>query len=109
MRVIVTRPAAECGKWVDALAHAGLDARALPLIAVGPPPDPAAVTAAWDRIASFDALMFVSGNAVAQLLALKPAMAPVFSAQAAIKTRAFVTGPGSFGGFASGGCGCGLH
>ena len=58
MRVIVTRPAQECGKWVGALAHAGLDALALPLIAVGPPPDPAAVAAAWARIASFDASGF---------------------------------------------------
>lgn len=95
MRVIVTRPAQECGKWVGALAHAGLDALALPLIAVGPPPDPAAVAAAWARIASFDAVMFVSGNAVSHFFALKPAAAPVFRAQAAIKTRAFVTGPGS--------------
>ena len=95
MRVIVTRPAHECGKWVDALAQAGLDAQALPLIAVGPPPDPAAVVAMWERIASFDAVMFVSGNAVQHFFALKPLLAPVFIAQAAIKTRAFVPGPGS--------------
>lgn len=95
MRVIVTRPASECGKWVDALVQSGLNAQALPLIAVGPPPDPAAVRAAWARIASFDAVMFVSGNAVSHFFALKPAFAPVFSAQEAIKTRAFVTGPGS--------------
>lgn len=95
MHVIVTRPAQECGKWVDALVQAGLDAQALPLIAVGPPPDPAAVAAAWARIASFDAVMFVSGNAVAQFFASKPAVASVFIRHAAIKTRAFVTGPGS--------------
>ncbi len=95
MRVIVTRPAQECAKWVDALAHAGFDAQALPLIAVGPAPDADAVRAAWARIASFDAVMFVSGNAVAHFFALKPASALVFTAQAAIKTRAFVTGPGS--------------
>lgn len=95
MRVIVTRPASECGKWVDALVQAGLDARALPLIAVGPPPDCAAVAAAWARIASLDAVMFVSGNAVSQFFAFKPPSTPVFRAQAAIKTRAFVTGPGS--------------
>lgn len=93
--MIVTRPAGECGKWVDALVQAGLDAQALPLIAVGPPPDPTAVSAAWARIATFDAVMFVSGNAVAQFFALKPPSTRVFSAQAAIKTRAFVTGPGS--------------
>ena len=95
MRVIVTRPAQECGKWVDALVQAGLSAQAFPLIAVGPPPDTAAVASAWARIASFDAVMFVSGNAVSHFFALKPAFAHVFRAQAAIKTRAFVTGPGS--------------
>jgi hypothetical protein len=34
-------------------------------------------------------------NAVSHFFALKPAFAHVFRAQAAIKTRAFVTGPGS--------------
>jgi uroporphyrinogen-III synthase len=95
MRVIVTRPALECAKWVDALARSGFDAHALPLIAVGPAPDAEAVRAAWARIASFDAVMFVSGNAVAHFFALKPASALVFTAQAAIKIRAFVPGPGS--------------
>lgn len=95
MRVIVTRPAAECAKWVDALAQAGFPCEALPLIAVGPAPDPDAVRAAWARIDSFDAVMFVSGNAVANFFALKPGSALVFTAQAAIKTRAFVIGPGS--------------
>lgn len=95
MRVIVTRPAAECAKWVDALVQAGFAPEALPLIAVGPAPDLNAVRAAWARIGSFDAVMFVSGNAVAHFFALKPALALVFTAQAAIKIRAFVTGPGS--------------
>jgi len=95
MRVIVTRPAQECGKWVDALRQAGFDAQALPLIAVKPAPDLSAVVMAWERVADFDAVMFVSANAVAQFFALKPALAPVFIAQEAIKIRAFVTGPGS--------------
>jgi uroporphyrinogen-III synthase len=46
-------------------------------------------------MAEYDAVMFVSAHAVAQFFALKPTIAPVFTAQAAIKTRAFVTGPGS--------------
>ena len=88
MPVIVTRPATEARKWLDGLRHAGFDALALPLIAIAPAPDPAVVQAAWERIASFDAAMFVSANAVAQFFALKPAVAPVFIAQAAIKTVA---------------------
>ena len=109
MRVIVTRPAREAHTWVAALQAAGLSAVALPLIAVGPAADPVPVVAAWKRIAAFDALMFVSGNAVAQFFAIKPAVDPVSIEQAAIKnvasantvavpsliTRAFVTGPGS--------------
>ena len=96
MRVIVTRPKNEARQWVDALADAGYDAQALPLIGVLPAPDPAAVQAAWSRLHTFDAVMFVSGNAVDHFFALKPAEASVFVTQGAIKTRAFVTGPGSF-------------
>ncbi len=95
MPVIVTRPATEARKWMDGLHHAGFDALALPLIAIAPAPDPATVRAAWERIESFDAVMFVSANAVARFFALKPAQSAVFKAGTAIKTRAFVTGPGS--------------
>lgn len=95
MRVIVTRPQQEAGTWVGILENAGFDAVALPLIEVLPPSNTQAVVSAWERLYTFDAVMFVSGNAVAHFFALKPAVAPVFTAQAAIKTRAFVTGPGS--------------
>ena len=96
MRVLVTRPKNEVSKWVDALVDAGYDARALPLIGVLPAPDPSAVVAAWQRLNTFDAVMFVSGNAVDHFFALKPAAAPEFTAQDATTVRAFVTGPGSF-------------
>ena len=96
MRVIVTRPKNEAHKWVEALADAGYDAIALPLIGVLPAPDPSAVVAAWKRLHTFDAVMFVSGNAVDHFFALKPALAPEFADDDAAKIRAFVTGPGSF-------------
>jgi uroporphyrinogen-III synthase len=96
MRVIVTRPKNEARQWVDALSGAGHDAQALPLIGVLPAPDPSAVVAAWARLSTFHAVMFVSGNAVDHFFALKPALAPEFTAQDATKIRAFVTGPGSF-------------
>lgn len=95
MPVIVTRPQPEAAKWALALTEAGHEAIALPLIGVGPAPDAVAVVDAWQRLAQYDAVMFVSGNAVAHFFALKPAMTPVFSAQSTIKTRAFVTGPGT--------------
>ncbi len=95
MRVIVTRPTQEAAQWVHALSDAGFGAVALPLIGVLPPPDPAAVAAAWARIGEFDAVMFVSGNAVDHFFASKPPAAPVFGMPGAINIRAFVTGPGS--------------
>lgn len=96
MRVIVTRPEQEARKWVNALADAGYDAVSLPLIDVLAPPNPDAVRSAWQRLHDFDAVMFVSGNAVDHFFALKPAQAPVLDASGAINIRAFVTGPGSF-------------
>jgi uroporphyrinogen-III synthase len=95
MRVIVTRPQREAQQWVQALTESGYDTWALPLIDVLPAPFPEQVIAAWRRLASFDAVMFVSGNAVDQFFALKPDESLAFTDDRAIKTRAFVTGPGS--------------
>ena len=95
MRVIVTRPENEALVWVQALEDAGHDARCLPLIAVGPVPDITPVQDAWRDITQWDAVMFVSRNAVHYFFQQKPPLARIFSAQAAIKCRAFVPGPGS--------------
>jgi len=95
-RVIVTRPRQEARKWVDALAGAGYDAVALPLIEVSAAPDAKAVRAQWAQLHTYDAVMFVSGNAVDYFFEQNTTAAPVFTAQAAIKIRAMVTGPGSF-------------
>lgn len=91
MRVIVTRPGPQAGKWVNGLRAAGLDAQALPLIEIAGPPDPQRVRDAWQGIGSFDALMFVSANAVEQFFALRPDATPV----SALQPHFFVTGPGS--------------
>jgi uroporphyrinogen-III synthase len=95
MRVIVTRPQNEARPWVQALQDAGHAAIGLPLIAVGPVSDVQPLHDVWRRIAEWDALMFVSRNAVEQLFIQKPPLARIFNAQAAIKCRAFVPGPGS--------------
>lgn len=92
MRVIVTRPAAQAGKWVADLRAAGLDAVSLPLIAIGPPPDLAALEQAWAQLADYAALMFVSSNAVDGFFASKPAVLPAWKH---LPTRFWVTGPGS--------------
>ncbi|MEI6803349.1 MAG: uroporphyrinogen-III synthase [Burkholderiales bacterium] len=95
MRVIVTRPQPQATQWVRSLTRAGIDAMALPLMVVQAVPDAAPVLAAWEGVASYDAVMFVSVTAVAQFFARKPAQTDVFSEQATVSTRAFVTGPGS--------------
>jgi uroporphyrinogen-III synthase len=91
MRVIVTRPAAQAGKWVKALRAAGLEALALPLIEIVDPADRLAVLAAWQRVAGFNALMFVSANAVEHFFALQPPG----SAYPELQARCFATGPGT--------------
>lgn len=72
MRVLVTRPAHEARHWVDALRARGFDAQPLPLIDIAPLPT-AALIAAWERLAQFRAVMFVSGNAVRHFFDAKPA------------------------------------
>jgi uroporphyrinogen-III synthase len=95
MRVIVTRPQREAQRWVLDLSALGLDAVALPLIQVGPVTDTRELVQAWQQLADYLAVMFVSGNAVAQFFISNQTLAPVFTAQTAIKTRAWATGPGT--------------
>jgi uroporphyrinogen-III synthase len=95
MRVIVTRPQREAQRWVLDLSTLGLDALALPLIEVGPVAEPADLVRVWQQLADYVGVMFVSGNAVDHFFASKPPLAPEFIAQAAIKTRAWATGPGT--------------
>lgn len=63
-RVIVTRPAQEAGRWVDALRRAGFDAVALPLIGIDALEDDRALVQARQCTDEFAALMFVSAAAV---------------------------------------------
>lgn len=95
MKVVVTRPVQESATWLMALSRAGHEAVYLPLIDVRPTPDRQSLEDAWRGIESFDAVMFVSGNAVRHFFSCKPPDLEIFQAQSAIKTRALVTGPGS--------------
>lgn len=72
MKAIVTRPAAQAAEWVARLAAAGVEAAALPLIAVLPPTDPAAVQSAWRGLGGCALVVFVSPNAVARFFAERP-------------------------------------
>jgi uroporphyrinogen-III synthase len=90
MRVVVTRPENEARYWVQSLRERGFDALALPLISISASDRPAELVGAWQRLAAFDAVMFVSGNAVRHFFAAAPGQA-TWPANA----RAWATGPGT--------------
>ena len=73
MRLIVTRPAAQAQAWLQDLQAAGHDALSLPLIDIHPVADPAPLQAAWQRWDSWQAVMFVSAQAVQMFFAQRPA------------------------------------
>ncbi len=94
-RVIVTRPQREAERWVGQLQSLGIDAEALPLIAIAQAPDPAAVADAWHRLDRYDAVMFVSANAVEHFFGAKPAGAVWHCKAGASAPRAWATGAGT--------------
>jgi uroporphyrinogen-III synthase len=94
--VLVVRPRAQAAAWVDELAALGVAARALPLIAIQPAPDPARVAEAFDAVEASSAepvLVFVSPNAAHGLFEAVAA-ARVASAWPA-RAWAAATGPGT--------------
>lgn len=100
MRIIITRPAGDAPAWVDALQTAGYQALALPLIEVGPATHRQAVVQAWAQWAEFQAVMFVSAQAVRYFFDSQPAAQRVDAGQAASPTwlngpRCWATGPGT--------------
>lgn len=95
MRIIITRPLREASQWASALTSTGYHAVALPLVEVAGVSETSAVTNAGQRLGEYNGVMFVSGNAVEYFFAINQAVGPVFCAGAAIKTRAFATGPGT--------------
>lgn len=88
-RVIVTRPVREAMRWVEALRAAGLDAQALPLIAIAPVADRADLLAARQRLGDYAALMFVSAAAAEHFFDGAGALA------AGLRLRCWATGPGT--------------
>jgi len=90
MRVIITRPAGDSHAWVDALQAAGYTASALPLIEVGPARHSQAVAQAWAQWLSFQAVMFVSAQAVRYFFESQPA-----GYTWANGPRCWATGPGT--------------
>lgn len=65
--LVVTRPQPDAALWVQQLQTQGIAATALPMMAIGPSCSPAAVAAvqaALQHLDRYQAIMFVSGNAV---------------------------------------------
>jgi uroporphyrinogen-III synthase len=90
MRVVITRPSGDAQAWVDALQAAGHQALALPLIDVGPATHTQPVMQAWAQWPSFQAVMFVSAQAVRYFFERQPA-SPTW----ANGPRCWATGPGT--------------
>jgi uroporphyrinogen-III synthase len=94
LTLIVTRPAAQAGGWVDRLRALGLQAQALPLIEIAPLADATPVRAAWQTLGERTLVVFVSANAVQQFFARSP-QPPVFSPVWPAGVLAGSTGPGT--------------
>lgn len=73
--MIVTRPAAQAGPWVERLRDLGVDAVALPLIDILPLEDAALLRKAWDDLPGCSLAMFVSANAAEHFFAARPVAA----------------------------------
>ncbi|PUE62011.1 hypothetical protein B9Z36_01480 [Limnohabitans sp. Rim8] len=100
MRIIITRPAGDAPAWVDALQAAGHQALALPLIEVGPARHLQPVLQAWAQWSEWQAVMFVSAQAVRYFFDSQPAVMRADAGQAASVTwangpRCWATGPGT--------------
>jgi uroporphyrinogen III methyltransferase/synthase len=63
-RVLVTRDKSQSGRIVRALREAGAEPVVVPMIRLAPPEDWAEVDAALDAIASYDAMLITSANAI---------------------------------------------
>ena len=100
-RVLVTRPLHDARPWVDALRAHGLQAQALPLMAIGPCRSTearkalAAARAAVQTPGRYRAVMFVSGNAAQHFFQSIPPQARNQPSLLATDTRAWTPGPGT--------------
>lgn len=100
-RILVTRPLHDAKTWVEAFRAHGLQAEALPLMAIGPCTDAAAQAAlasARQRALQpghYRAVMFVSGNAVQHFFASNNPKTIHSKALLATDIRAWTPGPGT--------------
>jgi uroporphyrinogen-III synthase len=84
MRVVLTRPVQEAERWAARLRERGIEATVLPLLAIAPAPDAAALRQAAADADRYAAIMFVSANAVQGFVAAQPVLG---------RARAWAPGP----------------
>lgn len=98
MRVVLTRPRREAARWAQWLGQAGISVIELPLIEIGPAPDPQALARVCADEAAWTDVMFVSAAAADGFFDFVESNRPVTLGKwtsDAIKTRAWATGPGT--------------
>ena len=93
LRLLVTRPQPQADAWVVRLRERGIDAHALPLLAIDAVVDLNELHAAWHELSRYALAMFVSPNAVSHFFAARPAEVAARGWPRA--TRAGATGPGT--------------
>jgi uroporphyrinogen-III synthase len=93
LRLLVTRPQPQADAWVARLREQGVDAHALPLLAIDAVVDLNELHAAWHELSRYALAMFVSPNAVSHFFAARPAEVAARGWPRA--TRAGATGPGT--------------
>lgn len=93
LRLLVTRPQPQADAWVARLRAHGVDAQALPLLAIDAVVDLSELHTAWHDLPRYALVMFVSPNAVSHFFAARPAQIAARGWPAG--TRAGATGPGT--------------
>jgi len=91
--IVITRPAAQAVAWQQALQAAGHQVVLLPCLSIHPAPDLHVLRAAWAQLGQWNALMFVSANAIDAFFAQRPV--DMQWPQGADAPRAWVPGPAS--------------
>lgn len=86
--LVVTRPQPDADRWVAQLRDLGCEAIAFPLIEVGPVAEAMRLQPRIDSVGDYDAVMWVSGNAVTRFFARRHGPWPV-------NTRCWAPGPGT--------------
>src|SRR4051812_25483686 len=89
MRVVLTRPAQDAVRWSSVLATRGHQVIALPLIEIAPLSHERPLSEAWAGLPGYQAVMFVSANAVLHF------QAAGHGASWPATTQAWATGPGT--------------